>query len=239
MRKQLVAGLLLALLAGGVRADTVIFDNLSSTTQGFGSVSTAFWEAQRFNSDATNLLLTSATLTLYSESAGSGTFFVDLYSDAAGQPGVSLANLFTGPNPFGPTFPQSGDILFGGLNQALTPNTNYWIVLGESAGSALDIRWGSVSNLAGTGSGFQTTNATTLDQGGSWQVRSQAGLHKMQITATTPIPEPASALLALLGGLFSLASAGGRLPSRDEPRRTQASEPILDVDVRLDDINAK
>jgi hypothetical protein len=212
MRKQrdIIAGVLLALLISGgvVRADTVIFDNLAVPSQGFGSVSNTFWEAQRFNSDATNLKLTSATLTLYSESAGSGTFFVDLYSDAAGQPGASLANLFTGPNPFGPTFPQSGNILFGGLNQALTPNTNYWIVLGESAGSALDIRWGSSSILTGTGSGFQANSANTPNQGGGWQVNTSTP-HKMQLTAT--IPEPASLLLVMLGcGLLLVARRRAR-----------------------------
>ena len=199
MRKHevLVASLLLALFAGGVRGDTVIFDNLATTSQGFGSVSSTFWEAQRFSSDATNLILTSATLTLYSESAGSGTFFVDLYADAAGHPAPALANLFTGPNPFGPTFPQSGNILFSGLNQTLTPNTNYWVVLGESAGSALDIRWGSTSNL--------DRHRQRLPGDGREHAQSGRGLgsecrgppHKMQITAT--VPEPASALLALFG----------------------------------------
>ncbi len=203
MRKfrVLVAGLLLALVVNGVRADTVIFDNFPAPTQGFGQVSTTFWEAQRFNSDSTNLTLTTTILTLYSESQGSGNFFVDLYSDAAGQPGTSLANLFTGPNPFGPTFPQSGNIVFGGLSQVLTANTNYWIVLGESAGSVLDIRWGSTSILTGTGSGFQTVSANSSNQGGNWSVN-PAGPHKMQLIAA--IPEPSAGLfgclaLALIG----------------------------------------
>jgi hypothetical protein len=203
MRKKsaLIAGLLLALLtaSGLVRADTTIFDNLAQTSQGFSSVSDTFWEAQKFKSDSTNLLLTSGTLTLYSGTAGSGTFFLNLYSDAAGQPGTSLANLFTGPNPFaGPTFPQTGDVLFGGLSQALTPNTNYWLVLGESAGSALDIRWGSTSIPTGTGSGFQAIAANTSNQGAGWSLSVNIP-HKMQLTA---IPEPGSMLLGLLGGLL-------------------------------------
>jgi hypothetical protein len=200
-RGILAAGMLVALVAGSLRADTIIFDNLATSSQGFGSVSSSFWEAQRFNTDATNLRLTSATLRLYSENAGSGNFFVDLYSDAAGQPGASLANLFTGPNPFSGTFPQTGNILFGGLSQTLAPNTNYWVVLGESAGSALDIRWGSTGTATGSGSGFQATNANTPNQGGGWGVNA-AGPHQMQLTAI--IPEPASVLLVLLGGSLLL-----------------------------------
>ncbi len=197
--RVLVAGLILGLFGGvGLRADIVIFDNLGTTSQGFGSVSISAWEAQRFNTDASNLTLTSATLRLYTESAGSGIFFVDLYSDTAGKPGVSLANLFTGPNPFVGPFPQTGNILFGGLNQSLAPNTNYWVVLGESAGSVLDIRWGSTGSAAGTGSGFQTTHASTPNQGAGWDV-TVGSPHQMQITAAA-IPEPANVLLAFVGG---------------------------------------
>lgn len=189
-------------LAGGVaaRGDVVIFNNLSTTTQGFGQVSPTFYEAQRFNSDAVNLQLTSATLTLYADNAGSGNFAIDLYSDAAGVPGAPVANLFTGPNPFaGPTFSASGDVLFSGLNQPLTANTDYWIVLHESAGSSLDIRWGSTSSLTGTGSGFQSAAAQSPNAGVGWNPEGSA--HKMQLTA---VPEPASA--CILAGV--LAAAG-------------------------------
>src|SRR5438067_775832 len=97
--------------AGGTRADVVTFDNLANNTGGFGSVTATTWEAQKFNSDSTNLRLTSATLTLDSESGGSGAFFLRLYADAAGQPGAALATLSAGPNPFPGPFPQNGNVL--------------------------------------------------------------------------------------------------------------------------------
>src|SRR4051794_6944991 len=106
MQNALIAGLLLALFTGGEARAAVIFDNLSTTTQGFSSLSDTAWEGTRFNSDTTNLVLTSATLTLFAGTQGSGTFFLRLYSDSANQPGISLATLFTGANPFpGPTYP--------------------------------------------------------------------------------------------------------------------------------------
>ena len=200
-----IAGLLLALLAGSRARAAVISDNLGATTNGFRPVSEVTWEAQKFRADSASLLLTSATLTLFSGTAGSGNFFIDLYTDAAGQPGVSLANLFAGPNPFaGPTFPQFGDVLFGGLSQPLVPNTNYWIVLGERPGSVLDIRWGATSTPTGTGSGFQPVSAATSNQGGNWQVLLNSP-DKMQITTT--VPEPGG--VVLLGLL-----CGGRLLAR-------------------------
>jgi hypothetical protein len=213
MRKQIVfiTGLLFVALAdGAVHADVIIYNNLSTTTQGFGSVSDTAWEANRFNSDATNVLLTSATLTLFAGNQGSGTFFVKLYSDTAGVPGISLATLFLGANPFPGPFSQSGDILFGGLSQPLAPSTNYWIVVGESSGSVLDIRWGSTSLTAGTGSGFQTIAATTPNSGGGWTT--SGAPHKMQLTAT--VPEPGSALLVTFVGGLLLVRRQQRLPSR-------------------------
>src|SRR5205085_5215121 len=102
---------------GGARADVIIFDDLGNGAQGYGSVNVLTWGAQRFNSASNTVALTSATLNLDSESGGSGTFFLRLYTDAAGQPGTALATLFTGPDPFPGPFPQSGNVFFGGLNQ--------------------------------------------------------------------------------------------------------------------------
>jgi len=201
---------LFALLGSGAscagssaRADVILYDNLGNGAQGYRSVTVLTWEAQRFNSASNTLALTSATLNLDSESGGSGTFFLQLDTDAAGQPGTALATLFTGPDPFTGPFPQSGNILFGGLNQPVVPNTNYWLVLGENSGASFDLRWGSTSNLTGTGSGFQTTNATTNNQGGTWSVSSTTS-HVMQLTATAA-PEPSSLLLGLFGGCALLA----------------------------------
>ena len=74
-------------------------------------------------------------LKLYTETGGSGTFFVKLFSDNANQPGTALATLASGPNPLSVGF-QATDVAFNGLNQPLLANTNYWIVFGDNPGPA-------------------------------------------------------------------------------------------------------
>ncbi len=192
----------LACAAGSARADTIIFDNLNNSNNGFRGVTDTNWDAQRFNSDSTNLFLTSVTLNLFS-SGGSGNFFLDLYSDNANQPGISLANLYTGPTL------GTGDILFSNLNLPLSPNTNYWLVLGDTTGSTLSLSWGVTTTLTGTGSGFQTTAALTTDSGMNWFVFNNAP-YRTQITAST-VPEPTTMLLGALGGFGLLAASRRRL----------------------------
>jgi hypothetical protein len=152
---------------------------------------------------------------LYSGSGGSGTFFVRLSADAAGQPGASIATLFSGPEPFTGALPQNGNILFGGLSQPLTPNTNYWLVLGENPGATFDLRWGTTASPttpAGTGSGYQEVVATTINQGSTWGVSSGPGtsVRLMQITA---VPEPGSGI-GLVLGVIAVVTGRRRVTSR-------------------------
>jgi hypothetical protein len=177
------------LYAGSARA-TVIFDNLATGNAGFRDISSTSWDAQRFNSDSTDLLLTSATLNL-SSGPGSGNFFLSLYSDTSNRPGTLIANLFTGTNS------TNGDRTFSGLNQLLLPNTNYWLVLGDTPGATLDVGWGVTTTTTGTGSGFQATAAFSNDSGADWTITNVP--QQTQIVASA-VPEPRSALLALLGG---------------------------------------
>jgi hypothetical protein len=178
--------------SGTARAQTVIFDNLNNGNNGYRGVSSTSWDAQRFNSDSTNLFLVSLTLNL-STQPGSGTAFLSLYSDAAGHPGAQIANLFTG-------VPGSGNVTFGNLSQPLSPNTNYWLVLGTNGGT-LNLGWGVTSTLTGTGSGFQTTAASTSNSGTNWSVFGDAP-YQTRITANT-VPEP-EAITTFAMGLAGL-----------------------------------
>lgn len=227
---SLRVALFLALLTGGglgvggsARA-AAIFDNLGSNVGGFDSVNSNNWFGQKFNSDSTNLDLTTVTLRLYSSNAGGGTFFLRLYDDSGGHPGVSLSTLFTGSEPFPGPYPQDGNIAFGGLNRSLAPNTNYWLVLGENPGAAFDLRWGVASiptNPPGTGSGYQEHLATTSDQGTNWIVDrggGAPGAALAQINAV--VPEPNAAMSFVLGvvalmtvRLRRISKAGFQTPS--------------------------
>jgi hypothetical protein len=191
----LIAGWLLS-AASAAYAQVTLFNNLGNQPQGFQSVDANSWTATRFNTDANNYMLTSATLKLYTESGGSGTFFVKLFSDNAGQPGTALATLTSGPNPLSVGF-QATDVAFNGLNQLLSANTNYWIVFGDNPGPALDLRW-SAANPGGSGVGYQAFRCSTGNQGISWGSFDTDHAMQMQLTGSV-VPEPGSMLLAGLG----------------------------------------
>ena len=158
----LIAGWLLS-AASAAHAQVTLFNNLGNQPQGFADMDANNWIATRFNTDANNYMLTSATLKLYTESGGSGTFFVKLFSDNASQPGTALATLASGPNPLTVGF-QATDVAFNGLNQPLLANTNYWIVFGDNPGPALDLRWSAV-NPGGSGVGYQAFRCSTGKSG--------------------------------------------------------------------------
>jgi hypothetical protein len=182
-------------------AATTIFDNTSNGGNGFFGVGAGSWEAQRFNSDATNGKLVSAALSLTLNSAGR--YRVDLYSDAAGQPGTLINHLFDDTTA---NKPPQGLVQFTGLSQGLTPNTNYWIVLDVPAGEPTGLGWEVTSNNAGTGSGFQLGTKFSTNQGASWTDRS--AVHKLQLVAD--VPEPASVGLIVFGAAACLTARSRR-----------------------------
>jgi hypothetical protein len=188
-------------LCPSASAATTIFDNTSNGGNGFFGVGAGSWEAQRFNSDATNGKLISAALNLTLNFAGE--YRVDLYSDVAGQPGALINHLFDDTTA---NKPPQGLVQFTGLSQGLLPNTNYWIVLDVPVGQTTGLGWEVTSNNAGTGSGFQLGTKFSTNQGASWSDRS--AVHKLQLVAD--VPEPASAGLLLLGAATCLAARGRR-----------------------------
>jgi hypothetical protein len=213
----LIAGWVLS-AASAAYAQVTLFNNLGNQPQGFQSVDASNWSATRFNTDANNYMLTSATLKLYTESFGSGTFFVKLFSDTAGQPGTALATLASGPNPLSVGF-QATDVAFNGLNQPLTANTNYWIVFGDNPGPALDLRWSAV-NPGGSGVGYQAFRSFTANQGTTWGGFDTDHAMQMQLTGTVFVPEPGSMALGLIG-------AGGFWIARRTKNRSQFSAKRL------------
>jgi hypothetical protein len=200
--------------ASAAHAQVTLFNNLGNQPQGFQSVDANGWMAQRFNTDSNNLMLTSATLKFFNQNGGTGTFFVKLFSDNAGQPGTDLATLASGPNPLSG---QQGDVTFNGLSQLLSANTNYWIVFGDNPGPDLDLRW-AVANPGGSGVGYQALRCSTGNQGITWGSFDTDHAMQMQLIGTVVVPEPGSMMLGLI-------SAGGfwltrRTRYRAEIRKT-------------------
>jgi len=178
------------ILSGGNARAAIIFDNLASGNNGFLGVSPTNWNAQRFNSDATNLVLTKAILNTSSSGSG-GNVFLSVYSDNSGTPGASLATLYSGSDP--------GNVAtFSGLHALLAPSTNYWLVLGGNSGAPSTLGWGVTFSQTGLGSGFQNIAKNTTNQGASWSAATGTPF-QMQLTAS-PAPEPNSALLGLIAG---------------------------------------
>lgn len=191
--------------APNARAATVIYDNISNGGNGFFGVGQNSWEAQRFNSDATNGKLISASLSLALNNAGR--YRLSLYSDAAGQPGALINHLFDDTTA---NKPPVNLVQFTNLSQGLAPNTNYWIVLNVPVGEPTGLGWEVTSNNAGTGSGFQLASKFSTNQGATWTDRS--AVHKLQLTAD--VPEPASASLVLLGAAYLAGRPRGRAAAR-------------------------
>jgi hypothetical protein len=90
MKLRLVLGISAAMIvamavlcsdAGAV----VIYDNLANEGNGFFQMHQNSWDAQRFNSDSTNLLLTSATLS-FGANPTTGQYRLSLYNDVANHP---------------------------------------------------------------------------------------------------------------------------------------------------------
>ena len=111
----------------------------------------------------------------------SGDVSVSVYSDSAGHPGSSLGttSTFTGG-----TWPADGWVEFTGLSVALTPGTQYWIVIKNNtstpATNYVQVRHGGANSgpLAGCLSSFNTygwTFQTTTNSGTAWTSVGLAG----------------------------------------------------------------
>ena len=111
----------------------------------------------------------------------SGDVSVDVYSDVAGHPGSSLGttSTFTGG-----TWPSDGWVEFTGLSVALTPGTQYWIVIKNNnatpATHYVQVRHGSSNSgpLTGCLSSQNTygwTSQGTANSGSSWSSVGQYG----------------------------------------------------------------
>jgi len=107
-------------------ADTIA-SSLSNTTSTVG-VSNTLWAASSFTTGYQSWQLTNVTLSLGQAGTSPGLADVRLFSDNAGQVGVSLADLgvrtITGPQSQLWSFQASTDI-------ELAPNTTYWIAVGN------------------------------------------------------------------------------------------------------------
>ena len=208
--KKTILALFLCVAGLGVtvRAQVIIFDNLSLTNSGNRTINgLTSPTGQEFLTDSTNLYIQS--ITLRGTPATSATTRIRIFTTSASHPGTDFGLTFTlsSVNSVGiPTF------TFSPITGAsLSANTLYWVVLDTSSVSDT-ASWQYTASNAGTGSGYQNNYADSHDSGASWTVGA-ASPSQMRVTmSTTAIPEPAatSAALATTAILAMIAARRGR-----------------------------
>ena len=199
------------LCTGSARAD-VIFNTLPAGNQYDTTANGGNGLAQSFTTTATASTITSAVLKLSNNyPQPPGNYSVSIWgSDAVSHaPTTQVASIYSGT--MSNLSNSLTEVTYSGLNIALTPLTQYWmVVLTDPAGGG--IGWAasaySVGNLGNTSQYYSSyTHATS-----SWAtpLSSATGPRIMEITATAsaPVPEidPAgvSSVMALVAGALGL-----------------------------------
>ena len=217
MKKAILTILTGAALAVGSANAAIVFGNLGAN--GDGAIATGggtlltptVWRALAFTPNGTDLVLNTATLGLSTRDSGSAVIRLDLYSDIAGNPGISLFN--TSQTLLANTAAQQTPFT---LNQTLTAGVTYWIVAqrdgGTGANNALNWRPGN-PNTAPTAqnlSGWVFVGAKTSGNDGVTWSDLDTGNPSNGISLTaSPIPEPGTwAAMAIFAG--GAAYAGWR-----------------------------
>jgi hypothetical protein len=201
MKKTILTILTGAALAVGSANAAVVFGNLGATgSNGIGSsggtgLTSTTWRAIGFTPAGINLVLNTVTIGLSTTANGTAVFQLDLYSNNAGIPGISLFS--TQQSLLANTAAQQFTFT---LDKALTAGQSYWIV-GQrvgGTGNSSTLSWreplaGSTVPTAKNGSGWANlgniTGRTSTDDGATWGSTGNGSSSSISLTAS-PIPEP-------------------------------------------------
>jgi hypothetical protein len=196
----LLVGLILATAAAAVSEAGTIYDTTSSTSLADIEVSPALKQATRFQTTASDFVVTGIALQMRQDTATPATGSLNwlIYTDNGGLPGL--------PVPGGPIFNLDVSTLTdtyatvstGPPNVSLSPSTTYRLVLnGQSLDSGF-LQIQEALNPTGTGAPFGAASSTT---GTSWSGHSS----QAAVGTITAVPEPGPATLAAIGaGLVTL-----------------------------------
>jgi hypothetical protein len=135
---------------------------------------------------------------------------VSLFSNAAGQPGVSIETILLTDVNGGSTMAGIASAL-STTHPLLTAGTDYWIVVAppDLLNTAFDWKLSPLSNDGVIGEASRLGNAP-------WQAFAESGGNAFDITGTVATPEPPTSALGVLGFLafYLLAYRGLRPHSR-------------------------
>ena len=187
-----------------------IASSISNATQTV-AFSPGHWAASPFTTGYQSWLLTNVTLSLLQGGVNSSLADVRLFSDNAGQVGVSLADLgvqtITGFQSQLWSFTASTDI-------PLAPHTTYWIGVGNVSpdqGLSVDLVLAAPFTFTGAGSvSMDFSGATGVGSGvnppAAFDPPGAGAAVPFQADGTaTSVPEPASSTVLLLGAATFLA----------------------------------
>lgn len=167
-----------------------IFSQTGTPEGAYTETSLEYW-AQGFTISGTSMTLTSVDVLL--QAAGPlSQYFVALYSNNSGSPGSLLETLSGTNNP-----QTSGTYTYTSTGSLLSANTSYWILQGITSGGGFQY-WNEENNTSpevgsSIGAEFSQNSGTT------WSLQAS---HSMQMVVNgTPVPEPSTALLLIMGGV--------------------------------------
>jgi hypothetical protein len=221
LSKAAVGASLIVLLASSSVRAIVVVSNLSEPNQvDFGADGTVNAAAGSFTTSAAGAYKLNSVNVDMNFNADTGvTTGLRLRADNGGMPGALIENL--GSQTGGPG---QQILTYSSLGSILSPNTTYWVTLGET-GSGNAQQWLGTFSTAETSPiswtiGNQTFNSP--DHGATWhQLNSgfdfSAPLFSLN---ATPVPEPSSVGLGIIGlvGLLGLRGVRRRFGVSAYPR---------------------
>jgi hypothetical protein len=179
--------------------------NLDDNVAVFFSVgANDYWAGSRFITDGSSPGFTLQSITVgLANAEGGGGFFVAIFSDAGGQPGIALETLSGSEDPL-----SEGDYEYASSGISLAPNSSYWVVAGiQETGGTFNWKAGG-SQFSFTGPWTIPSNdtyITSFPEGGStWNTSfNNDGFPFLFSVSAVAVPEPSTTAF-LSGGISVL-----------------------------------
>lgn len=203
-RRAKLPCVLLAFAVAPSAQATVLVSNLAEPVRATTSIEQALWAAQSFSTDASAYSLTSIR-TILGSGIGSFTGVAEL---RAGTTTGALLTSFTLGSLAGP---QGIQTLTPLSSVMLAPSSIYWLILGATGTGSFG--WSYAQGNNQTGPGALGSYEYSSDQGAIWGAANTDDpyLIEVNVTSVSPVPEPATWAMMILG--FGLIGAAMRRPA--------------------------
>jgi hypothetical protein len=175
----------------------LLVSNIGQSVGSTSGVRFEEWSGSPFLA-ADDATLSSITIDLIDATAANGGFFLSLWSDVSGEPGLRLLTLNgnTDPNTAG-TYSYTGDY-------ALDSGTTYWVIAGIDADNSSWYHWtwtNSTAEDSGSLTGWDIPDQynSSPDQGATWP-NGFSGPQRFTVNGdVAAVPVPGTAALPLIG----------------------------------------